>query len=86
MRSSSIERAARAFARKASGTDEWDTLDPKTRARLEDAVCAALQTLREPSAAVRRAGARRARNLHRSSLLQVEKTWKHMIDATIQDR
>jgi len=86
MKTSSIERAARAFALKASGADEWDTLDAETRERLKDAVCAALMTLREPSAAVRRSGARRTRGIYRSSGIQAPASWRAMIDATIKDR
>ena len=86
MNTSSIERAARAFATSASGVDEWDALDPDTQARLKDAVVAALKAIREPSASVVRAGLRKSRRTYRSPATEAEVTWQAMIDATLEDR
>jgi len=86
MNTSSLERAARAFALAGSGIDEWDTLDASTRERLKQAVRAALMAIREPSASVIRSGARKSRRISRSSALQAEATWQAMIDATVEER
>jgi len=85
MKMSSVERAARAFALTASGTDEWDTLDPLTKERLKSAVLAALATIREPSPSVIRAGARKSREGFRSTARRTLTTWQAMIDATRAD-
>lgn len=86
MKMSSVENAARAFALAGSGIDEWDTLDADTQDRLKEAVCAALMSIREPSASAARAGARRSTRVHRSSTCQAKATWQAMLDATIKDR
>jgi hypothetical protein len=86
MKMSSIDRAARAFALAASGIDEWDTLDVGTQERLREAVCAALMSIREPSAPAVRAGVRRSKRVHRSSARQAKTTWQAMVDATVEDR
>jgi hypothetical protein len=82
----SIERAARAFAEKASGVDEWDALDTGTQDLLKEAVRAALMAIRQPSTSVIRAGARRSKGVYRSSAMQAEATWRAMIDAMIEER
>lgn len=81
MNNSSIERAARAFAICASGVDDWDSLDPATQNRIKDAVVSALNTLRQPSSAVIRAGVRACRRPHRSEASQVAATWQSMLGA-----
>jgi hypothetical protein len=86
MKMSSIDRAARAFAQAGSGIDEWDTLDVGTQERLREAVCAALMSIREPSASAVRVGARRSKRVHRSSACQAEATWQAMVDAMVKDR
>lgn len=83
---SPIERAACAFAYTASGVDEWHALDAETQERLKNAVRAALVAMREPSASVIGAGARKSKRTYRSSRLQAEVTWQAMIDAAAKDR
>jgi hypothetical protein len=85
MTTPSIERAARAFALTASGTDEWDVLDAATQKRLKDAVRAALLQLREPGAPAIRAGARKATGHHRSASIKVEAIWQGMTDAILDE-
>jgi hypothetical protein len=86
MKMSSVERAARAFALTASGTDEWETLDPLTQERLKSAVLAALATIRDPLPSVVRAGVRKSRLGFASTARRTLTTWQAMIDATSADR
>jgi hypothetical protein len=85
MKMSSVERAARAFALTASGTDEWETLDPLTQERLKSAVLAALATIRDPLPSVVRAGVRKSRLGFASTARRTLTTWQAMIDATSAD-